>query len=253
MLTFLGQVCFEFNIKDTRFLIDPYFSNSVEKEDSSLIRKVPIPYDPKELTDMDFVLITHAHGDHCDIETLRPLSVASPQCQFFGPPSVAGLLMRSGINANNVHTVTDKSFSIKNIKFTPIPSAHPDVVIDKFGGWMAIGYIFEIQGVRYYHPGDTAVAPQVIASVSACGKIDVGMIPVNECNYYRAANGIIGNMSVREAFQFSEDIGLKVLIPTHWDMFAGNQVYKEEIELLYKKDNPNFKLLILEAGQSDVG
>ena len=48
-------------------LIDPYLSNSVEELDSpDLIRQIKIPYYPEELTNIDWVLITHDHIDHCD-------------------------------------------------------------------------------------------------------------------------------------------------------------------------------------------
>ncbi len=51
-------------------------------------------------------------------------------------------------------------------------------------------------------------------------------------------------MSVREAFQFAADSGIKKFVPTHWDMFSPNLVYQEEIELLYRKIQPPFNLVI---------
>ena len=49
---------------------------------------------------------------------------------------------------------------------------------------------------------------------------------------------------IREAFGLAEEIGARIVVPTHWDMFAPNQVYREEIELLYKLISPEFKLSI---------
>jgi len=51
-------------------------------------------------------------------------------------------------------------------------------------------------------------------------------------------------MSVREAFQMAADIGVKTLVPTHWDMFAPNSVYKEELNLLYELMRPPFEMRI---------
>jgi len=250
VIQFLGQVAFLFEFGN-KFLIDPYFSHSVEKnEDLAIKRMVPIIYAPATLTDIDFVLITHAHRDHCDPDTLIPLSVASPKCQFYGPASVIEVLSEAGISNDRLTLVDDRPFPIGDIEITPVPSAHPKVESDARGGWAAIGYIFNVKGKSYYHPGDTAVSTEVINSASKYGPIDVGMIPVNEINYYRNKEGIIGNMTIREAFQFAEDIGVKIFIPTHWDMFAKNQVYKEEIQLLYDKIKPNFDLKILDAGNS---
>jgi L-ascorbate metabolism protein UlaG (beta-lactamase superfamily) len=250
-ISFLGQVSFLFEADSKKFLIDPYFSNSVEeKEDSSIKRMVPIIYAPETLTDIDFVLVTHAHRDHCDPDTLIPLSVASPNCQFFGPAPVIGVLGKAGISSERLTLVVDEPLQFGNITITPVPSAHPVVNPDTRGGWKAIGYIFQVEDKTYYHPGDTAVSPEVIEAVSKYAPIDVGMIPVNEINYYRNQEGIIGNMSVREAFLFSEEIGVKLFIPTHWDMFDKNQVYREEIELLYRKIQPDFVLKVLSAGET---
>ena len=49
-------------------------------------------------------------------------------------------------------------------------------------------------------------------------------------------------MSVREAFQYAEEIGARTVIPIHWDMFEPNSVLPEEIELLYAKLQPDFRL-----------
>lgn len=254
MLTFLGQVCFEFQYTDLRFFIDPYFSNSVEeKEDPTICRLVPIPYKPESLTNVDFVLLTHAHRDHCDIDTLLPMSIASPDCQFFGPAPVVSLLKNAGIDEARIHSVNGRPFQIKGLQITPVPSAHPQVHIDDRGGWQAVGYILEVEGISYYHPGDTAVTSEVISAVRAYGPINIGMLPVNEINFYRNKDNIIGNMSLREAFQFAEDINVEVVIPTHWDMFAVNQVYKEEIQFLYDRTAPNFTLKIMDAGSNYVG
>ncbi len=253
-IEYLGQVGFIFDVLDTRFIIDPYLSNSVEEQENrSIKRMVPIIYPPDLLIDIDFVLITHAHRDHCDPDTLIPLANTSPQCQFYGPEAAMSLLEKLGIKKMRLHHVSGQRFTIKGINISPVPSAHPVVKTEPRGGWVALGYIIDIDGEKYYHPGDTAVSDEVIAAVSPYAPIDVGMIPVNEINYYRDKENIIGNMSVREAFQFAEDIGVKKFIPTHWDMFAKNQVYREEIELLYDRIQPNFELIILDAGSTYAG
>ena len=37
-----------------------------ELDAPDLIRQIKIPYSPEELTNIDWVLITHDHIDHCD-------------------------------------------------------------------------------------------------------------------------------------------------------------------------------------------
>jgi len=86
--------------------------------------------------------------------------------------------------------------------------------------WKAVGYIIEYMGLKIYHAGDTSLCSEVISSLKKYNRIDIAMIPVNEINYMRDRQGIIGNMSVREAFYFAEQIGVKTMFPTHWDMFC---------------------------------
>ena len=241
----LGQVGYRLDILDTIIYIDPYLSNSVQKkEDAGMTRLIPIPMMPSQVKDADYVLITHSHRDHCDEDTLIPLAKASPNCKFVAPVTVGNYLCHLGINLHRIVFIKENPIQISNkIKLYPVPSAHPTIKMNIEGGWDCIGYVIEIENKRLYHAGDTSVNKELIAYLKKFGNINIGFIPVNEHNYYRERRGIIGNMSVRDAFMFAEEIGIKVFIPTHWDMFAANQVYQEELELLYNKLKPSFKLL----------
>ena len=98
---------------------------------------------------------------------------------------------------------------------------------------------------RLYHAGDTSLCDEIIEAVTSAGHVDIAFLPVNERNYYKDKRGVIGNMSIREAFYLAEVIGAGTLVPTHWDMFEINRVFPEEIELLYKMLKPEFKLEIM--------
>lgn len=251
-ITALGQVGYKFTLANTVIYIDPYLSNSVqEKEDPDIARLVPVPIDPRGVTDADFVLITHAHRDHCDEDTLLPISEASSQARFVGPQPVCAKLKKLGIVQERIVCANSDLVSLNDdIKVHVVPAAHPEIKTNEDGvGWQSVGYIIESAGVRVYHAGDTSLRQEIVDSIKRIGDVDIAMIPVNEQNYMREKKGIIGNMTVREAFYLGEQIGVKTFIPTHWDMFAQNQVYKEEIELLYNLLKPAFKLLFKEVSQ----
>ncbi len=239
----LGQVGFYIKFGQFNVYIDPYLSNSVqEKENSEISRLVPIPEAPEGIIDSDFVLLTHDHRDHCDDDTLTPMANASKSCLFIGPHKVIQKLQQLGFEENRFLLAKATLQLSNDITIHVVPSAHPIVEKNAQSGWNAIGYIIEYKGIKIYHAGDTSLCDEVIESVQVFGDIDIAMIPVNERNYMRDKQGIIGNMSVREAFYFAERIGAETLIPTHWDMFAQNQVYQEEIELLYQKLKPDFEI-----------
>ena len=168
---------------------------------------------------------------------------------FIGPQAVCVKLSKYGIHRDRLICVQKTSLNLTDhIKLHIVPSAHPEIKASDDGkGWQSVGYVIEFMGNRLYHAGDTSLREGVIDSVKFIGEIDIAMIPVNEQNYIRDKQGIIGNMTIREAFYLGEQLGVKTFIPTHWDMFEQNQVFKEEIELLYKLLSPSFELLFKEV------
>ena len=244
-VTSLGQCGFRLKYGATIVYIDPYLTNHVaEVEGEEMNRLLPVPIEPSKVTDADYVLVTHAHMDHCDLETLVPLSSASPKCQFVCPNEVANLLYDSGIEKNRVIVAHESVITIASqVQIIPVPAAHPIIETDDKGLLRCLGYVIEYEGRRFYHAGDGSPDDLVFDKLNQLSPIDVAFIPVNEKNFYRDKRGIIGNMSVREAFQMTTDIGVKTLIPTHWDMFALNSVYQEELNLLYELMNPPFEMI----------
>jgi len=243
----LGQVGYRYQFGGFVVYIDPYLTNSVqEKEDSKMRRLLPIPVIPRDIRDADCVLVTHEHRDHCDEDTLLEVSKSSPSAVFLGPLPVCARLGRAGIEENRLVIVRDIPFSLcPDLIIHPVPSSHPVIEPVDDGGWAAIGCIFEYKGYWLYHAGDTSLCDEIIEAVTRRGHVDMAFLPVNEKNYYKDKQNVIGNMSVREAFYLAEAIGAGTLVPTHWDMFEINRVFPEEIKLLYRMLKPSFKLEIM--------
>src|SRR5687767_2389175 len=99
----LGQSGFRLRFGSTTIYVDPYLSDRVaEQEGEDLRRMTPIPVSPDRVADADYVLVTHAHMDHCDPATLLPLADASPTCRFICPKEVCSYLVSLGIDAARV-------------------------------------------------------------------------------------------------------------------------------------------------------
>ena len=241
----LGQTGFLIECEKCKILVDPYLSDSVEhKEAADMVRQVPIAFDPGSLFDVDYVLITHVHRDHCDEETLVPLSKASPGCKFIGPQAACQKLLDIGISPHRIILAKGDIELNQFVVVHTTPSAHPIVKLATSGGWECVGYVLQVGGVKMYHPGDTALTSEIVEMGKQFGPVDVAMLPVNEINYMRNERGVIGNMSVREAFYLAEQIGVGKFMPTHWDMFLLNEVCREEIEIVYERNKPNFDLVL---------
>jgi len=245
----LGQTGYRFRFAGLNIYIDPYLSNSVQElEDPGMERLVPVPVSGNEITDADYLFITHVHRDHCDAETILAISGAST-CKLAGPGPVCNRLREIGIGSERIIQAGKSPITLaRDLVVHPVPAAHPEIEETGDGGWFAVGYVFVYRGYRLYHAGDTSLRDEVIDAVRAVGDIDKAFLPVNERNFYKDKRGIIGNMTIREAFYMAEAINARTLVPTHWDMFAINRVFPEEIELVYNRLEPGFELEILPCG-----
>jgi L-ascorbate metabolism protein UlaG (beta-lactamase superfamily) len=151
------------------------------------------------------ILVTHDHFDHFSRPDIE--AVAGPGAVVVGPPSVtsgvrdlATLTLTPG-EAVTVGDVTVTAVAAYNVdKYrTPGEPYHPP----EAGG---IGFVVTLDGVRYYHAGDTDVVPEM-------GDVhcDVALLPV----------GGTFTMSADEAAAACELIDAAVAVPMHYGDIVG--------------------------------
>lgn len=244
-IEYLGQSGLKLNLKDTCILVDPYLSNSVQELDSSdLKRKVPIPYKPGEIRNVSFMLFTHEHIDHCDPHTVPIIAKNNPDVKFIGPYLVREELRKWNINNKNILDLKNEEIDLGNrIKVLPIPASHPKLTLSNDGFPRAVGWLIYYENYKIYIAGDTSVNQEIINILSNHPNIDLAILPVNEDNFFRRRRGIIGNMTIREAFQLTEELKIKNLFPVHWDMFEVNSALPEEIKIIHEGYDWKFKLI----------
>lgn len=246
----LGQGGLRLALAGATVYVDPYLSDSVRLLDApDLVRLIPTPFDPAKVDDADWVLITHDHLDHCDPHTLLPLAQASPGARFLGPPPALALLAAWGLDPVRLVPAEEAWTELApGLRVRAVPAAHPDIARDARGRLAAVGYVLDDGERRLYLAGDTSVTAGLIAAVSPLGPFALGFLPVNECNFFRQRRGILGNMSVREACALARELGVEILVPVHWDMFAANAVTPEEIRAVHAAQFPEQRLLLVAAG-----
>lgn len=242
----LGQSGIKFTFPGSVVYVDPYLSNSVQEIDAQdLERQVEVPMRPENVSDADWVLITHEHIDHCDPHTLPKLAEASPQARFMGPAPVLEILKSWGIPETRL-LLAEESWKVlaTDLEVMAIPAAHLRVERDSNDRLRYIGFLLNYQGSKIYIAGDTIVCDEVLNALSAQLPIHTAFLPVNEHNYFKNRRGIIGNMTVREAFQLADELYIKQIVALHWDMFAINSVSPAEIRLIHETIQSKFDLLI---------
>jgi len=81
---FMGQHGFILNLGGTIFYID-LILNALKDEDNKDLRVYPPPFDPAEIQRVDYVLCTHNHIDHLNLDTILPLACTNAQTKFVVP------------------------------------------------------------------------------------------------------------------------------------------------------------------------
>jgi L-ascorbate 6-phosphate lactonase len=210
--------------EDGFICIDPYLSNSIEQTnpETEFKRAFPPVLSPVMLENADAILITHEHDDHLDFATLREVGQKGEKPTFVVPAPLVSMVETETGSKNIAAAKHNESFRIKGYQITPVPAAHTSYQVDVHGNHLYLGYLIEVNGVRLFHSGDTIVTPELIEKVKEF-KPHVVFLPINGGDFFRSSREIVGNMSYREAVDFSVRVGADLIIPIHYDLFPNNR------------------------------
>ena len=179
----------------------------------------------KNYNDADMIFITHDHYDHYSEEDID--KVRKNNTIFIVPENLLNKLIKKGINDENIITLDPgDAENIDGIKVEAIHSYNIDKPFHpKENNWL--GYVIEIDGVRYYIAGDTDITEE-----NKKIKCDVAFVPV----------GGTYTMNFSEAAQLINIIKPKIAVPIHYGSVVGTkQDATDFVKLLY----PSTKGIIL--------
>jgi Beta-lactamase superfamily domain len=77
-IVWLGHASFYIQLAGKKILIDPVFEGVTATK-----RLTKLPVAKESFRDLDYVLVSHAHYDHCDKDSLKLLAKLNPKAQFF--------------------------------------------------------------------------------------------------------------------------------------------------------------------------
>lgn len=179
----------------------------------------------KNYNDADMIFITHDHYDHYSEEDID--KVRKNNTIFIVPENLLNKLIKKGINDENIITLDPgDAENIDGIKVEAIHSYNIDKPFHpKENNWL--GYVIEIDDVRYYIAGDTDITEE-----NKNIKCDVAFVPV----------GGKYTMNFSEAAQLINIIKPKIAVPIHYGSVVGTkQDATDFVKLLY----PTTKGIIL--------
>jgi L-ascorbate metabolism protein UlaG (beta-lactamase superfamily) len=225
---FMGQHGFIINLSGTVFYIDVIL-NGLFDEDGNSIRVYAPPFAPDEIQIVDYVLCTHNHIDHLNLETLLPLAASNPKTRFIVPEPCKRFLCEAGIDESCILAArSGQNLYLKNSILTiPVPAIHTKYIQDDGekdgnGDYSSVGFILKGNGLSIYHSGDSWVTPVLIDALKAHGPLNIAMLPINGSDWERTSGNCIGNMNSLDAAKLAGAVPIDLVIPSHYDMIAYN-------------------------------
>lgn len=228
----LGQSGFLIEAEGSIIAMDLYLSDSLTKKyantDKPHVRMSSSVIEPEQLAPLEPAAIScsHQHTDHMDPETLKPISDRAPALKLVVPRAWRALAHeRSGASWEQVLGIdAGEELDLSPFRFAAVPAAHEQIERDDHGHHRYLGYVVRVGPWTVYHSGDTMLYDGMIEILRRF-QIDVALLPINGRGPERR---VAGNLWGREAAWLAREIGAKLVVPCHYDMFEFNTATPDE-------------------------
>lgn len=206
-LRFLGHSTVRVELGGRVVLTDPVLTARV----GGLRRVVPAP-DPAAYAGVDVVLLSHLHGDHLHLPSLRMLG---EDVRIVVPRGAGPWLRGKGFRAVDEiapgETLTDGPLTIRATQ--AVHSGH------RWGPRLthgpqspAIGHLLTADGITVYNAGDT----DLFDGMAELGPVDVALLPV----WGWGPNLGPGHLDPARAARAAKLLRAEAAVPVHWGTLA---------------------------------
>jgi L-ascorbate 6-phosphate lactonase len=244
----LGQSGYAIKSASALIYIDLYLSEHLTRKYANTekphIRITESPLRGREITNARDVFASHKHSDHLDPGTLPDLFAASPDARLILPEAVAEHAVSLGLPRERLLTTRgDETLTLESYRVHSLPSAHPSLDYDPESGYSFLGFVFELDGIRLYHSGDTIVYDGLSERLRRL-QPDIVFLPINGS---AGGPGTPPNMNAADAISLAQNLGSPLLIPHHYDMFTFNTADVREFTALADKVHQPY--CVLQCGE----
>lgn len=185
--------------------IEVLYHSSIKINKGKTIYFDPFKID-KNYNDADIIFITHDHYDHYSESDID--KIIKEDTVIVAPEELLTKLLKKGYKKDYIITVDpEETDMVEGIRFETIPAYNVNKQFHpKENGW--VGYIIELNGIRYYIAGDTDITEE-----NKKVKCDVAFVPV----------GGTYTMDFKEAAYLINEIKPKITVPIHYGSIVGTK------------------------------
>jgi L-ascorbate metabolism protein UlaG (beta-lactamase superfamily) len=202
-VTWLGHATTRIALDGLVFLTDPVLGRWV----GPLRRSGPLP-DPTSYSDVDVVLISHAHHDHLDLPSLRRLA---PSVTVVAPAGVGAVVRRSGLT-NVAEIGVGERLTFGAVSVSASPALHPGDRWRSAGSAAAMGYLISGSQSAYF-AGDTGPDERLAL---LRGAVDLALLPIGGWGLTLGPH----HLDARQAAGVCEMMAPRAALPIHFATLA---------------------------------
>lgn len=214
-LVWLGHASFFLQLNGTRILIDPVFGRI-----SGIVKRYSeMPCNPADFRNIDYVLVSHGHRDHCDKGSLKMLA-ANNNFTLLTSLNVGKMVFSWMPHIKSQEAGWYQQYNLKenNLRITFLPTRHWS---NRYG-WdlnktLWGSFIIEADGLVIYFGGDSGYCnyPRQVGQLFP--NIDIAMIGVGAYHPEFMMKDV--HTSPYAALDAFHDTGAKTFVPMHYGTF----------------------------------
>ena len=243
----LGQNGFAYKAGNTIAYADLYLSDPGGGK-----RQTPAPLTPDQVTNAHVVTCSHDHGDHIDPGALPDIVQTSSEAKFVCPRTATRRLLDLGVAESDLVPLSHgESAQLGDLRITAIKSSHEFFDEDPELGFPYLGFVYQLNGVTWYHAGDTVPWDGLVATLRSYSP-DLLFLPINGRDAERYRSGCIGNCTFQEAVDIAGQVQPRMAVPMHWDMFAGNSEDPRKFADYLEAKYPGIETWVGKAGEQVI-
>lgn len=220
-ITFYGHASLGIEVGGKNILVDPYISANPKAAHIDI-----------DLLKADFILLTHAHGDHIyDVETIAKRTNAV----IVSNAEIAGYYSKKGFQAHPMNHGGSWHFDFGALKY--VNAIHSSSFPDGANGGNPGGFVIEGEHKNIYIAGDTALTFDM-KLIPLRTKLDLAIFPIGN-NF---------TMDIDDAIIASDFVECDKILGIHYDTFGYIEIDHDEAKRKFFDKGKD--LMLLEIGGS---